>query len=158
MISCTEFIPAYSILFEYLDDIGGHDAVVEYWKYIADHSISNKLGMMLKEKGLLGAWEYYNAAHTSEAADVTLALDEEKGEMTIDMHFCPSKGHLLQLKHMKPYYDYCGHCKVIYKKALNENGIEEIRDHTNVDQGGCFRTFRVCRECGQCKSGENTGE
>jgi hypothetical protein len=143
MISCTEFIPAYSLLFEYLDRKNGHDEVVRYWNYISDNSISNGLGKLVEEKGLAGCWEYYNEAHTSEAADVTLTLDEEARIMTINMHFCPSKGKLINLPHMKPYYDYCGHCMIIYKKVLNRYEIDEVRDHTHIDEARCFRTFSL---------------
>lgn len=142
MISCTDYIPAYSLLFEFIEQKSGHSGVVEYWNYISDHYVEPSLGTLVREKGIGGCWEYYNAAHTSEAAEVCLKWDEEANEMTIDMRRCPSKGHLLDMEHMEPYHDYCGHCMVIYKKVLNRYGIEEIRDHSHVDEARCFRTFR----------------
>jgi len=142
MISCTEFIPAYSILFEYLEQKGGHKAVESYWNYISDEFVRPQLGALVAEKGIWGCWKYWGDAHTSEAADVTLSLNEEKGEMVIDMHFCPSKGRLINLKHMKPYYDYCGHCMVIYKRVLDEYGIIETRDHSKIDEAKCYRIYQ----------------
>ncbi len=32
MISCTEFIPAYSELFKFLHERGGREAVVKFWE------------------------------------------------------------------------------------------------------------------------------
>ena len=34
MISCTEFIPAYSELFSYIDETYGRDEVDRFWKYL----------------------------------------------------------------------------------------------------------------------------
>ena len=39
MISCTEFIPLYSELFKYLEDIGGHDEVVRYRSIYQIHTL-----------------------------------------------------------------------------------------------------------------------
>ena len=142
MISCTEFIPAYSMLFDYLESKGGHAAVEQFWNEISDKYVAPELGPLVEEQGIMGCWKYWGDAHTSEAADVTLSVDTEKQEMIIDMHFCPSKGRLIQLKHMTPYYDYCGHCMLIYKKVLEKYGITETRDHSHIDEAKCHRTYR----------------
>ena len=34
MISCTEFIPSYSELFNYLETKFGHKEVTKYWTYL----------------------------------------------------------------------------------------------------------------------------
>ena len=34
MISCTEFIPAYSELFTFLEEKHGRDEVDRFWKYL----------------------------------------------------------------------------------------------------------------------------
>ena len=36
MISCTEFIPAYSELFKFLESKGGKQAVVDFWNYLSE--------------------------------------------------------------------------------------------------------------------------
>lgn len=36
MISCTEFIPAYSYFFKFLEEKGGHEAVMSFWEYLTD--------------------------------------------------------------------------------------------------------------------------
>ena len=41
MISCTEFIPAYSELFKYLEKVGGKDAVISFWEYLSDNFLTN---------------------------------------------------------------------------------------------------------------------
>ena len=36
MISCTEFIPAYSELFKFLEAQGGREAVEAFWEHLSD--------------------------------------------------------------------------------------------------------------------------
>ena len=51
MISCTEFIPAYSELFKYLQKIGGKAAVVRFWEYHSDNVLGN-LKSLVEAKGI----------------------------------------------------------------------------------------------------------
>ena len=41
MISCTDFIPAYSELFKYLERVGGKEAVIDFWEYLSDKFLWN---------------------------------------------------------------------------------------------------------------------
>ncbi|HHW32487.1 MAG TPA: hypothetical protein GXX20_12600 [Clostridiaceae bacterium] len=137
MISCTEFIPLYSELFKYIDEKDGHDAVIKYWEHISDTYVANLLGKLVEEKGMDGCWEYWSKALNEEAADFIMMYDDEKQVLTTEMRYCPSKGMLLKLKHMEPYYDYCGHCKVLYSRVLEKYGILTEGDHSEVDRARC---------------------
>lgn len=141
MISCTDFIPAYSELFKYLEKRGGHDEVVRYWDCIRERALQN-LRELVKEKGLQGCWEHWSHTLNEEAADFTMELDEEAGEFRIIMHHCPSKGRLLEMKHIEPYYDYCGHCPVLYGPILEEHGFQYESDLSEVDKARCSITIR----------------
>ena len=44
MISCTEFIPAYSELFKFIEQREGYEGVVEYWNLISDEYVEGRLG------------------------------------------------------------------------------------------------------------------
>lgn len=141
MISCTEFIPAYSALFQYLDDKGGHAEVEKFWAYLSDRFLNN-LRELAAQKGLRGCWEYWTRTLNEEAADFEMTLDEEKGFFRIDMHRCPSKGRLLELKHVQPYYDYCGHCDLLYRRVLEPLGFEYEFDMSRVDTASCSIVVR----------------
>ena len=112
MISCTEFIPAYSELFKYLEKIGGKPAVINFWEYLSDNFLTN-LKSLVEQNGIRGCWEYWKKTLNEEAADFTMELDEDKGEFRITMHNCPSKSRLLEYKHIEPYRDYCQHCDLL---------------------------------------------
>lgn len=58
MISCTEFIPLYSELFKYLEELGGHEEVVRHWQSISDGTISDSLGTAVQKAGIRGCWDY----------------------------------------------------------------------------------------------------
>jgi len=114
MISCTDFIPAYSELFRYLESRGGREAVIDFWNYLSDTFLGN-LKSLIEANGIRGCWLYWSHTLNEEAADFTMELDEEAGEFSITMHHCPSKGLLLGFSHIEPYHDYCGHCDVLYR-------------------------------------------
>jgi len=89
MISCTDFIPAYSELFKYLDSRGGKAAVVAFWEYLSDNFLGN-LKELVVANGIKGCWLYWSHTLNEEAADFSMELDEEAGMFRIDMYHCPS--------------------------------------------------------------------
>ena len=141
MISCTEFIPAYSELFRYLEKRGGKEAVEEFWRYLSDNFLGN-LKSLVEEHGLRGCWLYWSHTLNEEAADFTMENDDEAGEFSIVMHHCPSKGRLNELQHIEPYYDYCGHCDVLYRRVLEPLGFECVADLSECDQARCSFVVR----------------
>ncbi|NLZ56407.1 MAG: hypothetical protein GX900_07075 [Clostridiaceae bacterium] len=143
MISCTEFIPSYSLFFSWLDETAGHDKVLEYWKYISDNYL-DMLENAVREKGIFGCWEYWKHSLNEEAADFVqeLYLNEDgTGKFSIDMRYCPSKGRLLEYSHFTPYYDYCSHCPALYPPMLERYGLRGIADMDRVDEAACGETY-----------------
>ena len=155
MISCTEFIPLYSELFKYIDNKGGgHDAVERYWVWVGEEYLRFNLEPLVREKGLAGAWEYWTRSLSEEACDVKYVYDQDKQEIISHMRHCPSKGRLLEMEHMEPYYDYCGHCAVLYKKTLEDNGILCGGDYSGVDHAEC-RSIKYLAKNGAPSEGWN---
>ncbi len=144
MIPCTDFIPAYSELFRFIEERDGHDAVVEFWEYLSDNFLAN-LRELVQAPGLRGCWMYWSHTLNEEAADFTMSIDDEAGEFRIDMHHCPSKGRLLELDHVEPYHDYCGHCDVLYRRVLEPLGFECVADLSECEQAKCSFLVRVKR-------------
>jgi len=144
MISCTEFIPAYSELFKFLESRGGKKAVLDFWHYLSDEFLGN-LRSAAEQHGLRGCWEYWSHTLNEEAADFTMELDEEAGEFRIVMHHCPSKGRLIECEHIEPYHDYCGHCDVLYRRVLEPLGYEYNVDLSQCDRARCSLVLRVKR-------------
>ncbi len=126
MISCTEFIPAYSELFSYLDETYGREEVDRFWDYLFEPTGTGiPLIRFVKEEGIRGCYTYWAGTLNEEAADFTMYLNEKAGWFMIDMHRCPSKGRLLQLKDeldLIPYRDYCLHCDH-YRAAIEQVGL-----------------------------------
>lgn len=141
MIPCTDFIPAYSALFGFLEEKGGKAAVDDFWNYLSDNFLAN-LRELVIEHGIRGCWLYWSHTLNEEAADFTMELDEDAGEFRITMLKCPSKGRLLEYKHVTPYHDYCRHCDVIYRRVLEPLGYEYIYDMSNCDSARCELVIR----------------
>jgi len=142
MISCTEFIPAYSELFKFLEKKGGEQAVLDFWHFLSDTYLTS-LKNLVAEHGIRGCWMYWSKTLNEEAADFTMELDEEAGELSITMHHCPSKGRLLALKHLKPYGNYCRHCDVLYRRVLEPLGFEYQIDLSRADRARCRVTVKA---------------
>ncbi|MFC1606386.1 hypothetical protein ACFL47_00325 [Candidatus Latescibacterota bacterium] len=136
MITCTDFIPAYSELFKFLEEKGGKDAVIDFWNYLSDNFLDN-LKNLVAENGIRGCWMYWSHTLNEEAADFTMELDEDAGEFSITMHHCPSKGRLLDLSHIEPYPDYCEHCDVLYRRVLEPLGYSYSLDMSGADMASC---------------------
>jgi hypothetical protein len=136
MISCTEFIPAYSELFKFLEAQGGRAAVDDFWNYLSDRFLGN-LKDLVEANGIRGCWLYWSHTLNEEAADFTMELDEEAGEFRIDMHHCPSMGMLRELKHFEPYHDYCRHCDFLYRRVLEPLGYEYRIDMSQCHEARC---------------------
>ncbi len=136
MISCTEFIPAYSELFKFLEAQGGRQAVEDFWNHLSDRFLGN-LKSLVVENGIRGCWLYWSHTLNEEAADFTMELDEEAGEFRIVMHHCPSKGRLLELENFEPYADYCRHCDVLYRRVLEPLGYEYHIDMSQCHEARC---------------------
>ena len=141
MISCTDFIPAYSELFKALERLGGVQAVEDYWNYLSQEFLTN-LRSLVAENGIRGCWLYWTHTLNEEAADFTMELDEEAGEFRILMHECPSKRRLLELAHVEPYHDYCRHCDVLYRNVLEPLGYEYECDLSRCEEAQCSLTVR----------------
>lgn len=137
MISCTEFIPAYSIGFGFLEDKGGESEVRAFWDYLSDLYLKDSLRKLVAESGLKGCYIYWKKALSEEAADFRMSLDEDRGEFRIDMRKCPSKGMLMELNQMKPYDKYCLHCPALYSRVLEPLGFEYIMDLSETDNARC---------------------
>lgn len=141
MIPCTEFIPAYSELFKFLESLGGKKAVVEFWEYLSDNFLDN-LRELAQRKGLRGCWEYWSHTLNEEAADFTMELDPQAGEFRITMEHCPSMGRLLETEHIQPYRDYCEHCDLLYRRVLEPLGYEYNIDLSQCQDAKCVLTVR----------------
>ncbi len=144
MISCTEFIPAYSELFTFLDRKYGREEVNRLWDFLfAPTGKGIPLINFAREKGIQGCVEYWTGTLTEEAADVTFIYNIQDGWFYSESHHCPSKGRLLELKKtlgLEPYPHYCEHCDY-YRLALEKVGLTWIRNHVNVDEARCCRVL-----------------
>jgi hypothetical protein len=141
MISCTDFIPAYSEMFKTLEKVGGPKAAREFWEYLSDSFLGN-LKKLVEEKGIRGCWEYWAHTLNEEAADFAMELDEDAGVFKIDMHYCPSMGRLIEIEHVEPYHDYCRHCDVLYRRVLEPLGYEYNIDMCRCDKAQCSITVK----------------
>jgi len=75
-----------------------------------------------------------------------MELDEENEKFSITMHHCPSKGRLLENKHLEPYHNYCEHCDVLYRRVLEPLGFKYDLDRSQTDHARCKLTVKANKE------------
>ncbi|MBQ8039549.1 MAG: hypothetical protein IJ274_06735, partial [Lachnospiraceae bacterium] len=140
MISCTEFIPAYSELFTYLENKVDRKEVDAFWEYLFEPTGDGiPLINYVEKEGIRGCYSYWAGSLNEEAADFTMYLNEKQGWYMEKMHHCPSKGRLLELKDeigITPYHDYCLHCDH-YRTAVEKAGLKYIFNFDGIDHASC---------------------
>jgi hypothetical protein len=137
MISCTEFIPAYSEGFRFIEQTGGRKDLEKFWKFLSDLYLEDTLNRLIEDEGLEGCYTYWSNSLNEEAADFIMVLDEIKGEFTIDMHKCPSKGMLNGFSHLEPYHSYCDHCQSLYRPVAERHGYLYNEDTSDCIKARC---------------------
>ncbi len=140
MISCTEFIPAYSELFSFLDERFGRAEVNRLWYFLFKPDGKGiPLINFIEKEGIRGCLTYWSGTLSEEASDCTLYLNEKAGWYLAKMHHCPSKGRLLELRDklgITPYYDYCLHC-ACYDSALEKVGLKRFKFYPKAEETAC---------------------
>ena len=135
MISCTEFIPAYSELFKFIDQNSGRQAVYDFWNWLFQPEKS-PLNDLLAEYGMLGLWKNWYVVYTEEACDNTMIQNLREGWHASCMHSCPSKGRFAKLGYMEPFDEYCKHCEC-YDITFKKYGIQSVGDSRGEDRASC---------------------
>lgn len=48
----------------------------------------------------------------------------------------------MELKHIEPYRDYCGHCDTLYRRVLEPLGYKYEFDMSQCDKASCAITVK----------------
>lgn len=161
MISCTDFIPAYSELFSFLDEKYGRESVDRLWDALFKPQGDQGIPLInfVQREGIRGCFSYWSGTLSEEAAEFSMFCDPEKGYFYIDMHKCPSKGRLLEeqkKRGLKPFRDYCLHCDQ-YRQAVEQVGLKYIYNFSGTDHASCnLLIYDEALFQGQVKVDENT--
>ena len=141
MISCTDFIPAYSELFCFLDENYSRETVDRLWTALFKPQGDQGIPLInfVEREGIRGCFTYWSGTLSEEAAEFSMYCSPEKGYFYIEMHKCPSKGRLLAEQEkmgLKPFRDYCFHCDQ-YRQAVEKVGLKYIYNFSGIDRAAC---------------------
>ncbi len=143
MISCTEFIPAYSELFKFLEQKGGQAGGPDFWNYLSDTFLGNLRDLAAAERDprLLALLEPHAQRGSRRLHH---GVGREGG--VPDCHApLPLQRAAPRTPHIEPYRDYCRHCDVLYRRVLEPLGYEYIIDLSETDKARCAVTVRKRR-------------
>lgn len=130
MICTKKFVEVYNETFKFIHEELGDEGVARYWKRIGTIILSD-LKETVEAKGLDGAEEYWRNTLTSEGALFEICLLPDCLALAITK--CPSISHL-----ENPYYDYCGHCDVMYRQLFESLGYKYEIEKSGT--GSCYIT------------------
>jgi len=146
MISCTEFIWVYNELFRFIEERGGEEQLIAFWKGIADEFLWN-LREYVEKDGLEGMRRYWSHTLGEEGGRHRMTLYDDM--FVIDMHECPSAKLIHESGRVRPFERYCEHCLWLYPPILRELGYEVDYDLLSCERGRCRLTVRKPRARGQ---------
>lgn len=146
MISCTEFIPAYSEGFKFIENEGGRKVLEDFWSFLSDTYLKDSLARLIEEEGLEGAFIYWSQALNEEAADFRMVFDGIKGEQRSNMYHCPSMGMLQELKYMEPYHAYCDHCFALYHPVFERSGYNYEKMNIRCSEASCDGAITIKKQ------------
>jgi hypothetical protein len=113
----SPFILAYNRLFHFLNE-KGYDELEDFWALLED-AVLGRLRYLAETEGLVGLTKYWSETLTAEGADFCITYNNgNMRSVTIHIRECPS---LAKIKAARETVceQYCGHCKVMYQRALS---------------------------------------
>ena len=140
MISCTEFIWAYNELFRFVDEEGGEEELIAFWKGISDNFLEN-LRAYIRKDGLKGMHAYWSHTLGEEGGRSHLSLYDNL--FVLDMHDCPSARLIHKSGRVKPFEKYCEHCRWLYPPLIEEFDFDVDYTIISCEDGQCRMTVRT---------------
>lgn len=139
MIGCYDFCGHYEWTFDWLERMGGHDLVREFWREAISEDSQRHARELIERKGIAGMAEYWGHTLAEEAGDQGYSITAGSDVFRIDVHHCPSKGFLLA-NGLQQYSDYCDHCMGWIGPMMGGAGF--VVDHEHNHLGQCWWEMR----------------
>jgi len=139
MIGCYDFCGHYEWTFGWLERVGGHALVLDYWNEAINHDSQRHARDLIKAEGIDGMLKYWGHTLNEESPELGFHISHRSDVFRIDFHDCPSRGFLLR-NGIHHYSDYCDHCMGWTGPMLAECG--SVIDHEHNHQGQCWWEMR----------------
>ena len=139
MIGCYDFCGHYEWTFGWLERVGGHELVREYWNEAINHDSQRHARDLIAREGIAGMLKYWGHTLLEESPDLGFNISHREDVFRIDFHDCPSRGFLLR-NGIKHYGDYCDHCMGWTGPMMKETGF--VIDHEHNHCGQCWWEMR----------------
>jgi hypothetical protein len=119
----AEFVIAYNNMFKFLNDHFDGTTVETFWEHLSD-LLCQRMVHLAKTKGIPGLVEYWAETLEAEGARCKIIFNTngQRSMLTIQMFECPSIKKLKE-HDIEPCSQYCGHCQIMYQRALEKVGL-----------------------------------
>lgn len=139
MIGCYDFCGHYEWTFGWMERVGGHELVREYWNEAINHDSQRHARALIEREGIAGMRKYWGHTLAEESPDLGFNISFTEDVFRIDFHDCPSRGFLLR-NGIRHYHDYCDHCMGWTGPMMGEAGY--VVDHEHDHRGHCWWEMR----------------
>lgn len=139
MIGCYDFCGHYEWTFGWMERVGGHELVREYWNEAINHDSQRHARELIEREGIAGMLKYWGHTLAEESPDLGFNISHREDVFRIDFHDCPSRGFLLR-NGIRHYRDYCDHCMGWTGPMMQESGF--VIDHEHNHRGQCWWEMR----------------
>lgn len=153
MIGCYDFCGHYEWTFDWLERMGGHELVREFWREAIGGDSQRHARELIERKGIAGMVEYWGHTLAEEAGDQGYSITSGDDVFRIDVHHCPSKGFLLA-NGLQQYSDYCDHCMGWIGPMMQGAGF--VIDHEHNHLGQCWWEMHPSKSGAGQGSGEQS--
>lgn len=139
MIGSYDYCGHYEWTFDWLERIGGHALVRDYWQTAISEDSQRHAREAIREGGFVGMAKYWGHTLTEESPDLGFSIAKTADVFRIDISDCPSKGFLLR-NGLEQYHDYCDHCIGWIGPMMRNAGF--VIDHEHNHCGQCWWEMR----------------
>ena len=145
MIGCYDFCGHYDWTFDWLERVGGHALVRDYWNEAISQDSQRHARGFIQREGLAGMARYWGHTLSEESPELGFSITQASGVFRLDIAACPSKGFLLR-NGLEGHRDYCDHCMGWIGPMMRDHGF--VIDHEHNHLGQCWWEIRPADAAG----------
>lgn len=136
MAPIKEWFGGYNVIFNWIEEKYGYDALEQYWRFIAESCFGDIKGISDGNE-LTGLKDYYECTFAKDDGEYVSEIID--GKLTFEIKKCPDYQFMLSSSnpYFKPIKNYCRHHEVI--------------NSVIAEKAGCSFCMTECNNNGACK-------
>ena len=127
----------WNLTFQYFYENFGEEALIKYYRHLANSDYYKKILDKIKQRGLEGVKEYWLKCSEGEGIDYSYNL--ENNRYVIRVNSCSAFKHFKE-NNIKPFERYCDYCEIVNQK-ISKNFSVKYKLVSCNNRGSCEYLF-----------------